>query len=87
MGWDTLCVFVFLLCELGMVALLCEHVAYVGFDCSKCSCRSAAVAAWWGVKAAAENEMGEEHRAVHVFDALAMNGIQETRKRPIPCGS
>lgn len=47
----------------------------------------AAVAAWWGVKAAAENEISEDHRAVHVFDALAMNGIQETRKRPIPCGS
>lgn len=39
-GWDTLCVFVCVLCELGMVALLCEHVAYVGFECSKCSCRS-----------------------------------------------
>ena len=39
-----------LLCELGMV-VLCEHVAYIhiyayyiGFVCSKCSCRSAVAA-------------------------------------------
>lgn len=70
-----------------MVALLCEHVALMLVLIAQ----SAAADLLWqlgGVlRQAAENEMGEDHLAVHVFDALAMNGIQETRKRPIPCGS